>query len=555
VRITDTSDLWYKNAVVYCLDVKRYADSNGDGWGDFVGLSRKVDYLADLGVTCIWLMPFYPSPLQDDGYDMADFYNVDPRLGSLGDVVDFIRTAHDRGIRVIADLVPNHTSVEHPWFQSARQGPDSPFHDWYVWSDDPPPVAPADVAFPGEETSIWQYDEECGRYYLHRFYHFQPDLDVSNPEVRNELTKIAGFWTELGIDGFRMDAVPAFLQMDDDAEKARLPDPHDFLRDLRAYLSRRRGETFLLGEANLPHDQQRKFFGDGSSPELSGCFDFITMANLWLSMARGDAAPLAHAVEARPEIPPECQWATFVRNHDELTLDRLTPSERNEVFAAFGPKKSMQVYNRGLRRRLAAMLDGDHDRIRLALSLLFTLPGTPVMFYGDELGMGENLAAKGRLAVRTPMQWTSGRNGGFSTAKAADLVSAVVRGELGPSKVNARDQRSDPESLHAYVRALIRVYRECPELGWGTFSLLACEEPSVLAHQCVWEDRTLVVLHNLSEAPVTASVQLPSGQGPVELAEPLGTRTVTSDKAGLVSVKLGRYGSLWLRPTGVHHSE
>jgi maltose alpha-D-glucosyltransferase/alpha-amylase len=332
VRITDTSDLWYKNAVVYCLDVKRYADSNGDGWGDFVGLSRKVDYLADLGVTCIWLMPFYPSPLQDDGYDIADFYTVDPRLGSLGDVVDFLRTAHDRGIRVIADLVPNHTSVEHPWFQSARKGPDSPFHDWYVWSDDPPPVAPADVAFPGEETSIWQYDEECGRYYLHRFYRFQPDLDVSNPEVRNELTKIAGFWTELGIDGFRMDAVPAFLQMDDDAEKARLPDPHDFLRDLRAYLGRRRGETFLLGEANLPHDQQRKFFGDGSSPELSGCFDFITMANLWLSMARGEAAPLAHAVESRPEIPPECQWATFVRNHDELTLDRLTPSERDEVF-------------------------------------------------------------------------------------------------------------------------------------------------------------------------------------------------------------------------------
>jgi glycosidase len=352
-----------------------------------------------------------------------------------------------------------------------------------------------------------------------------------------------------------MDAVPAFLQTDDDAERARLPDPHDFLRDLRAYLGRRRGETFLLGEANLPHDQQRKFFGDGSSPELSGSFDFITMANLWLSMARGEAGPLAHAVESRPEIPPECQWATFVRNHDELTLDRLTPSERDEVFKAFGPKKSMQVYNRGLRRRLAAMLDGDNDRLRLALSLLFTLPGTPVMFYGDELGMGENLAAKGRLAVRTPMQWTSGRNGGFSTAPANDLVSAVVRGELGPKNVNARDQRSDPESLHAYVRALIRVYRECPELGWGTFSLLACAAPSVLAHQCVWEDRTLVVLHNLADAPVTASVQLPSGRGPVELAEPLGTRSVTSDKAGQVTVKLGRYDSLWLRPTGVHHSE
>ena len=408
MRITDTSDLWFKNAVVYCLDVKRYADSNGDGWGDFQGLSRKVDYLADLGVTCIWLMPFYASPLQDDGYDISDFYAVDPRLGTLGDVVEFLRTAHDRGMRVIVDLVPNHTSVQHPWFQSARKGPGSKYHDWYVWSDELPKVAPADVAFPGEETSIWEYDEECGRYFLHRFYRFQPDLDVSNPEVRDEITRIAGFWTELGVDGFRMDAVPALLQTDDDEEKARLPDPHEFLRDLRSFLGRRKGETFLLGEANLPHDQQKAFFGSGSSPELSGAFDFITMANLWLSMARGDAAPLAHAIEARPAIPPECQWATFVRNHDELTLDRLTGAEKLEVFAAFGPKKSMQVYNRGLRRRLAAMLDGDQDRLRLVLSLLFSLPGTPVIFYGDEIGMGENLAAEGRLAVRTPMQWTRG---------------------------------------------------------------------------------------------------------------------------------------------------
>jgi trehalose synthase len=555
VRITDTSDLWWKNAVIYCVDVKRFADSDGDGWGDFQGLSRKVDYLADLGVTCLWLMPFYPSPLQDDGYDISDFYTVDPRLGTLGDVVDFIRTAHDRGIRVIADLVPNHTSVQHPWFQSARQGPSSPYHDWYVWSDDPPPVAPADVAFPGEETSIWEYDEECGRYYLHRFYRFQPDLDVSNPAVRDELTRIAGFWTELGIDGFRIDAVPAFLQTDDAAEKARLPDPHDFLRDLRAYLGRRRGETFLLGEANLPHDSQKEFFGSGSSPELCGSFDFITMANLWLSMARGEAAPLAHAVESRPVIPPECQWATFVRNHDELTLDRLTGSERNEVFAAFGPRKAMQVYERGLRRRLAPMLAGDQDRIRLVLSVLFTLPGTPVIFYGDELGMGENLGAKGRLAVRTPMQWTDGRNGGFSTAPAADLVSPVVRGALGPREVNVAAERSDPESLHSYVKALIRVYRECPELGWGTFSLLACDARSVLALQCVWEDRTLVVLHNLSDAPVTATLRLPSGRGPVELVEPLGTRSATTDREGNLAVRLGRYGSVWLRPTGVHHSE
>ena len=548
MRITDTSDLWWKNAVVYCVDVKRFADSDGDGWGDFRGLSRKVDYLADLGVTCLWLMPFFPSPLQDDGYDISDYYTVDPRLGSLGDVVDFLRTAHDRGLRVIIDLVPNHTSVEHPWFQDARRGPESRYHDWYVWSDDPPPETPSDVAFPGDETSIWQYDEVAGRYYLHRFYRFQPDLDVSNPEVRDEITRIAGFWTELGVDGFRMDAVPALLQSDDQAEVGRLPDPHEFLRDLRGFLSRRNGESFLLGEANVPRPDQPRFFGAADSPELSACFDFITMANVWLALARGDAGPLAHAIENRPHIPPESQWATFVRNHDELTLDRLTPGEMEDVFRAFGPSKRMQVYGRGLRRRLAAMLDGDQARIRLVLSLLFSLPGTPVIFYGDEIGMGENLAADGRLAVRTPMQWTSGRNGGFSTASAADLVSPMVRGPLGPRGANAEDQRRDPESLHSFVRSLVRVYRECPELGWGDFTLVGCDAPAVLAHQVSWHDRTLVVVHNLADEPVSATLRLPAGKGPVELEEPLGTRAASADRDGCVTVRLERYGSLWLRP-------
>ena len=547
MRITDTSDLWWKNAVIYCLDVKRYCDSDGDGWGDFRGLAGKVDYLADLGVTCLWLMPFYPSPMGDDGYDISDYYAIDPRVGTFGDFTEFMRTANDRGMRVIADLVPNHTSVEHPWFQSAREGPSSPYHDWYVWSDDPPPTSPSDVAFPGEETSIWQYDEACGRHYLHRFYRFQPDLDVSNPEVRDELAKIAGFWSRLGVAGFRLDAVPALLETDDDSAKARLPDPHEFLQDLRSFLSRRHGESMLLGEVNLPHDQQRAFFGDGEASELSMCFDFIAMQNLWLSMARQDASPLAHAIESRPAIPPDGQWASFVRNHDELTLDRLTPSERQEVFKAFGPSKTMQVYDRGLRRRVPPMLDGDQDRIRLVYSLMFSLPGTPVLFYGEEIGMGENLTAEQRLAVRTPMQWNAGKNGGFSTAAAADLVAPMVRGRFGPRNVNVDLQRPDPGSLHAYLRALIRVYRECPELGWGTFSLLRCETPSVLAHQCAWEDRTSVVLHNLADRAVTATVGLPSGRGPNHLAEPLGSAQVSTDSKGQFEVRLPRYGSLWLR--------
>ena len=547
MRITDTSDLWWKNAVVYCLDVKRFADSDGDGWGDFRGLAGKVDYLADLGVTCLWLMPFYPSPMRDDGYDISDYYAIHPRLGTFGDFVEFVRTAKDRGMRVIADLVPNHTSVEHPWFQSARQGPGSPHHDWYVWSDDPPEVAPSDVAFPGEETSIWQYDESCGRYFLHRFYRFQPDLDVSNPAVRDEVAKIAGFWSSLGISGFRLDAVPAFLETTDDAARARLPDPHDLLRDLRSYLTRRHGESMLLGEVNLPHDQQRLYFGSDGAPELSTCFDFIAMQNLWLALARQEASPLAHAVESRPAIPPDAQWGMFVRNHDELTLDRLTPGERQEVFAAFGPSKSMQIYDRGLRRRVPAMLGGDPERIRLVYSLLFSLPGTPVLFYGEEIGMGENLGAEGRLAVRTPMQWDAGRNGGFSTAPAADLVSQVVRGSFSPRKVNADDQRSDPESLHTFMRGLIRAYRECPELGWGVSTILRCEQPSVLAHRCTWEDRSTVALHNLADRPVTARVTLPEGRGPVRLVEPLGRMEVSTDRAGVLEVRLPRYGRLWLR--------
>jgi trehalose synthase len=546
MRITDTSDLWWKNAVVYCLDVKRFADSDGDGWGDFRGLASKVDYLADLGVTCLWLMPFYPSPMRDDGYDITDYYGIDSRLGTFGDFVEFMRTAHDRGMRVITDLVPNHTSDEHPWFQSARQGRDAPFHDWFVWADKKPAESPTDVAFPGEETSIWEYVPECDQYYLHRFYRFQPDLDVSNPAVRDEIARIAGFWLELGVSGFRIDAVPALLQSDDDAARARLPDPHEFFRDLRAFLGRRAGDSVLLGEVNLPHDQQRQFFGEGHATELSACFDFITMQNLWLSMARQDASPVAHAVESRPGLATAAQWGTFVRNHDELTLDGLTVGERQEVFDAFGPKKSMQVYNRGLRRRAPTMLDGDPDRLRLLYSLMFSIPGTPVLFYGEELGMGENLAADQRLAVRTPMQWTGGRNGGFSEAPSADLVSQVVRGAYGPKSVNAEQQRSDPDSMHAFVRALMRAYRECPELGWGAFTLLDCDQPGVLAHRCTWQDRAVVALHNLTDRPVSATVTLPEGVGPVRMAEPLGDVRMETDGHGRLDVRLGRYGRQWL---------
>jgi trehalose synthase len=400
VRISTTSDLWWKTAVVYCLDVETYLDQGGDGRGDLAGVVQRLDHLADLGVTCLWLMPFYPTPDRDDGYDITDFYGVDERLGTHGDLVELIRTASDRGMRVIVDLVVNHTSDRHPWFRAARSSRESPYRDWYVWRDEPPPDAEKGVVFPDQEKSVWTYDEEAGQYYLHRFYKHQPDLNVANPQVRDAIAKVMGFWMELGIAGFRVDAVPFLLETTgvDDPEQV-LPDPHEYLRDLRAFLGRRRGDAVLLGEVNLSFEEQAQFFGGQDGNELTMLFDFIGMQRLYLSLARADAGPVTEALQQRPSVSPDCQWATFVRNHDELTLDKLTDEERQEVFAAFGPDPEMQLYGRGLRRRLPPMLDGDAERIRMVYSLLFSLPGTPVLFYGEEIGMGENLAAEGRNAA------------------------------------------------------------------------------------------------------------------------------------------------------------
>ena len=466
VRLTQTSDLWWKNAVVYCLDVETYADGDGDGCGDFRGLIQQIDHLHRLGVTCIWLMPFYPSPDRDDGYDITDFYGVDPRLGTLGEFVEFVRTARDRGIRVIADLVVNHTSIQHPWFQQARSSPDNPYRDWYVWADEPPADGPQGVTFPDKETSLWQYDEEAGQYYLHRFYKFQPDLNVANPAVRDEIARIIGFWMQLGLSGFRVDAVPFLLETSGQADAADLPDPHDYLADLRSFLNRRNGEGVLLGEVNLPYADTMEFFGEGDD-ELTMCFDFIGMQSMYLSLVRGDAGPIAEALRDRPQPPKDAHWATFVRNHDELTLDKLSEAQRQEIFDAFGPDKDMQLYGRGLRRRLPPMVEGDQRRIRLVYSLLFALPGTPVLFYGEEIGLGENLKAEGRLAVRVPMQWTAEPGGGFSTADPSTFPEPLAEGAFGPEHVNVRDQSRDPDSLLSFFRHLVDSYRGVSGAGVG----------------------------------------------------------------------------------------
>ncbi|MGW5055301.1 alpha-amylase family protein [Actinokineospora sp. NPDC004072] len=546
MRRTDTADLWWKNAVIYCLDVETFQDGNGDGCGDFPGLTQRIDYFARLGVTCLWLMPFLPTPDRDDGYDITDFYSVDPRLGTLGDFVEFVRTARDRGIRVIADLVVNHTSAEHPWFRSARSSRESPYRDWYVWRDEPPADGPKGVVFPDKEDSLWEYDEQTDQYYLHRFYKHQPDLNVANPAVREEMAKVMGFWLQQGLSGFRVDAVPFFLETAGNADADQLPDPHDYLVDLRAFLARRQGEAVLLGEVNLPYRDTMAYFGDpeGVGDELTMCFDFVGMQRMYLALARGTSAPLAEALRERPEPPRDAQWATFVRNHDELTLDKLTDEERGEVFAAFGPSEDMQLYGRGLRRRLPPMLDGDLRRIKMVYSLLFSLPGTPVLFYGEEIGMGENLAVEGRAAVRTPMQWEPGPGAGFSTADPERFPAPPPGGEFGPDRVNVRDQRRDPDSLLSWIKRLVECYRECPELAWGDFALMDAGDEAVLAHRCTTPEHTVIAVHNFADRPVKAVLELADGKLDDVLFD--GAFPV---RDGRLTLELDPFGCRWFRHT------
>jgi trehalose synthase len=549
MRITDTGDLWWKNAVIYCLDVETFMDWNGDGTGDFQGLAQRIDHLAELGVTCLWLMPFYPTADRDDGYDITDHYGVDRRLGTPGELVELIRTAKDRGMRVIADLVVNHTSDRHPWFRAARSGKDNPYRDYYVWRSDPPPDTSAEVVFPDQEESIWELDEKTGEWYLHRFYKHQPDLNVANPAVRDEIARVVGYWLQMGLDGFRVDAVPYFIETlgTTEEEAAAFGDPHDHLRAVRSFLARRSGSAILLGEVNLPHAEQLTYFGSGNGDQLTMMFDFVSMQAMYLSLARGDARPLAKALQARPEIPADCQWANFVRNHDELTLDKLSDDERAEVFAAFGPEEDMQLYGRGLRRRLPPMLDGDPRRVRMVYSLLFSLPGTPTLFYGEEIGMGEELSSPGRLAVRTPMQWTEDRNGGFSTARASRLPGPVTTGGFGPEFVSVSAQRRDQDSLLAFMSLLVRRYRECPELGWAPVEVLGQPDSCVLALRSAVDDTVVITLHNFSSDPLTVPLDLALEEGEYRLVDLIEDGEVEVGQNGAAKIPLDGYGHRWFR--------
>ncbi|MEQ9441085.1 MAG: alpha-amylase family protein [Cyclobacteriaceae bacterium] len=534
-------DLWYKNTIIYSLDLETFMDANGDGTGDFKGLMHKLDYLHSLGVGTIWLAPFQPTPNRDNGYDISDYYGVDPRHGSSGDFVEFMHQANKRGIKVIIDLVVNHTSDEHAWFQAARSDKESLHHDWYLWSEKRPSDWDKGMVFPGVQEATWTYDRKAQQYYYHRFYDFQPDLNMENPQVREEIERIMGFWLELGVAGFRVDAVPFIIETS--APGKGEPDMmFDYIAEMRRFLQWRKGDAVFLGEANVMPKVTKKYFGNGDGIHMM--FNFYVNQHLFYALASGDIDPLIEALEATKDIFPTAQWGHFLRNHDELDLGRLTEEQRQKVFERFGPEKTMQLYDRGIRRRLAPML-GNRAQIELAYSLLFSLPGTPVLRYGDEIGMGDDLELKEREAVRTPMQWTDEPQAGFSSAE--ETIHPVIdQGPYTYQKVNVEAQRRDTDSLLNWTTRMIRLRKECPEIGLGNWEILKTNASDVLVMYYTWEGGSLVTLHNFSDKPREVELTLKGNQGRVLINLLENAQSKANDK-GVHHILLEAFGYCWYR--------
>lgn len=539
-------DLWYKNTVIYSLDVETFMDANGDGIGDFEGLMRRLDYLDSIGIDTIWLAPFYPSPNRDNGYDISDYYGVDPRHGSNGDFVEFMRQANDRGIKVIVDLVVNHTSDRHLWFQEARAEESAQHRDWYVWSKKRPPGWNKGMVFPGVQDATWTRDPEAKAYYYHRFYDFQPDLNMDNPAVRTEVRRIMGYWLQLGVAGFRVDAVPFVIESTQPGKKS--VQRFEYLEEFRKFLQWRCGDAILLGEANVLPEENKKYFGrDGDGIHMM--FNFYVNQHLFYALASEDIEPLADALTATRALPPTAQWAQFLRNHDELDLGRLTRSQREKVFEKFGPEPRMQLYDRGIRRRLAPML-GNRPQLELAYSLLFALPGTPVLRYGDEVGMGDDLALKERNAVRTPMPWSNDPQAGFTTSE--HPVRPVLQGPFGYETVNVEAQRREDDSLLNWMAGMIRLRKECPEIGWGEWTRLQTNAPGVLGLRYEWKGNALVVLHNFSAKSKEVRLKLKEESGAL-LTNLRANDESRADEKGQHRIALEAYGYRWYRVGRLDH--
>lgn len=534
---------WYKEAVIYEVFVRSFKDGNGDGIGDFIGLREKLPYIRDLGVTCVWLLPMYPSPLRDDGYDIADYYNIHADYGTMRDFEAFLEEAHRHDIRVIADLVVNHTSSEHPWFKQAVEDPESPYHDYFVWSETPERYKDVRVIFCDTETSNWTYHHQAGKYYWHRFFSHQPDLNYDNPAVRQEMLNIVDFWLSKGLDGFRVDAVPYLFEREG-TNCENLPETHEFLKELRAFVDDRHPGTLLLAEANQWPQDVVEYFGDGDECHMA--FNFPLMPRLFMAIRQEDRKPIENIINLLPHIPENCQWAMFLRNHDELTLEMVTDEERDYMYSEYAKEMRMRI-NVGIRRRLFPLMDKNRRAIELLHSLLLTLPGSPILYYGDEIGMGDNYHLGDRAGVRTPMQWTGDRNAGFSSADPSRLCLPVI---MDPgytfTGTNVEAQERSQSSFLNWLKLLLRIRRHHPVFGRGSIEFLHPANTHVVAYLREHDGETMLIVNNLSRFSQYVEIDLSRFDGwtPIDLFG-----DVMFPRIGELPylVTLGPHGFYWFR--------
>ncbi|WP_375759574.1 maltose alpha-D-glucosyltransferase [Corallococcus exercitus] len=539
----DLDPLWYKKALIYELHIRAFHDSNGDGHGDIPGLIEKLPYLQDLGVDCLWLLPHYPSPLRDDGYDIADYYGIHPDYGTLADFQRLVEEAHKRGLRIIIELVVNHTSDQHPWFQEARRDPKSPKRNWYVWSDTDESYKGARIIFTDTERSNWTWDPVAKQYFWHRFFSHQPDLNYDNPEVQEAMLDVMRFWLNMGVDGFRCDAVPYLFEREG-TNCENLPETHAFLKRLRKTIDSEYQGKVLLAEANQWPADVRVYFGEGDEFHMG--FHFPVMPRLFMAVRREDRTPIVEIMQQTPDIPESCQWAIFLRNHDELTLEMVTDEDRDYMYREYATDPRMRI-NLGIRRRLAPLMDNGRRRIELMHSLLFTLPGTPVLYYGDEIGMGDNIYLGDRNGVRTPMQWTGDRNAGFSRADYARLFAPVIADPVyGYQSINVEAQERQKSSLLQWVKRMIGIRQRYPVFAMGTLRFLATENRKVLAFVREWEGQTVLVVCNLSRfaQPGVLDLREFNGSIPVEL---IGETAFPRISDLPYQLSMGPYMFLWFR--------
>jgi maltose alpha-D-glucosyltransferase / alpha-amylase len=509
-------NLWYKDAVIYQLHVRTFCDSNGDGIGDFVGLTQRLDYLQELGTNTIWLLPFYPSPLRDDGYDIADYTTVHPSYGTLDDFKAFLTAAHNRGLRVIIEMVMNHTSDQHPWFQEARSSQDNPKRDWYVWSDADTKYQGVRIIFIDTELSNWTWDPLSKSYYWHRFFSHQPDLNFDNPDVFEAMWEIMRFWLDMGVDGFRLDAVPYLVEREGTSCE-NLPETHAIIKQVRKRLDEFYPGKMLLAEANQWPADVRAYFGDGD--EFHAAFHFPLMPRMFMAVKLEDRKPIIEILDQTPAIPENCQWCIFLRNHDELTLEMVTDVERDYMYDEYATDKTMRI-NLGIRRRLAPMMENDRRRIELLNGLLMSMPGTPIVYYGDEIGMGDNIYLGDRNGVRTPMQWNGGTNAGFSFADPEQLYSPLISNSVyGYQVVNVDSQRRFSHSLLSWMKALIKTRNSYRVFSRGTMEFLRPSNHRVLAYIRELGNEKILVVNNLSSSAqaVELDVQRYKGYIPIEM--------------------------------------